>query len=814
MTFLLRRVFCLPALLFLGSCAGGGGGGGGSAQTGILAAGTFSISLDTSTLTVVQGSSATAYLTIVPAEGFSAVVDISLDSPPPGIGAPSASVLVSGVIALTHPLVIEAAPGAALETFPLQVSVRSSAHSAQTSFSVTVEPPPPPSFNLSIAPAAASIPQGSQTIAQLVVMPAHGFQGTVMLELESAPAGITADPLPLSIFVDAPTPQSATIAAAPGAAIGNHALSFRASSGALVATTGFSLGVADGTAGAPALGLSFGIKTFRFSWSAVPLVSHYKLFEKLDAAASFVQVGADLPASATSLDLPVALYEHATSSFKLQACNALGCVDSNEVSVAAGLTAAIGYFKASNTGAADNFGHAIALSADGGTLAISADDEDSNTTGIDGDQNNNSSANSGAVYLFVRSGPMWSQQAYVKASNTGASDNFGHSLALSADGSTLAVGSVDEDSAATGIGGNQADETAADAGAVYVFARSGSAWSQQAYVKASNTGAGDSFGYSVALSGDGNTLAVGAYFEDSNATGIDGDQGNNSTANAGAAYVFTRTGSAWSQQAYVKASNPDSGDHFGYSIALSADGNTLAVGADTENGGAAGINGNQADNTQTDAGAVYLFVRNGAAWSQQAYVKASNPGNGDLFGSSLALSSNGDTLAVGAREEDSAATGIDGNQADNAASNSGAAYLFVRSGVSWSQQAYVKASNTGADDLFGFCLSLSADGNRLAVGAYGEDSQASGIGGNQADETAASAGALYLFTRVGVAWSQHSYLKQSQTGAGDSLGFSISLSADGSALASGADFEDSNATGVGGDPSNDSSSNSGAAYLY
>jgi hypothetical protein len=140
--------------------------------------------------------------------------------------------------------------------------------------------------------------------------------------------------------------------------------------------------------------------------------------------------------------------------------------------------------------------------------------------------------------VFTRSGTTWTQQAYVKASNTGADDSFGYSVVLLADGSTLAVGAYNEASAATGIGGNQADNSAGGAGAVYVFTRSGTTWTQQAYVKASNTGADDGFGRSVALSADGSTLAVGAYGEGSAATGIDGNQADGSAVQAGAVYVF------------------------------------------------------------------------------------------------------------------------------------------------------------------------------------------------------------------------------------------------------------------------------------
>jgi len=200
--------------------------------------------------------------------------------------------------------------------------------------------------------------------------------------------------------------------------------------------------------------------------------------------------------------------------------------------------------------------------------------------------------------------------------------------------------------------------------------RTGTTWTQQAYLKASNTGTGDLFGRSVSLSGD--TLAVGAPGESSAATGVDGNQADNSASAAGAIYVFARTGTTWTQQAYLKASNTGANDSFGSSVSLS--GGALAVGARLEASAAVGANGNQADNAASGAGAGYLFVRTGTAWTQQTYLKAPNTGASDEFGSSVSLSD--DTLAVGAPGEASAATGIGGNQADNAASNAGAVYLF------------------------------------------------------------------------------------------------------------------------------------------
>ncbi len=166
--------------------------------------------------------------------------------------------------------------------------------------------------------------------------------------------------------------------------------------------------------------------------------------------------------------------------------------------------------------------------------------------------------------------------SYLKASNTNTDDGFGNSVAVS--GNTVVIGAPTESSNATGVDGDQTNNTANNAGAAYVFVRQNGIWSQQAYLKASNTNAGDYFGNAVAIADD--TIVVGAYREDSNSTGIDGDQNNNAASNSGAAYVFTRTNGVWSQQAYLKASNTDAQDEFGYNVAISGD--TSLVGAALE----------------------------------------------------------------------------------------------------------------------------------------------------------------------------------------------------------------------------------------
>jgi hypothetical protein len=479
------------------------------------------------------------------------------------------------------------------------------------------------------------------------------------------------------------------------------------------------------------------------------------------------------------------------------------------------------YIKASNTGRADEFGWSVAIS--GNTVAVSAPNEYSSAKGINGDQLNDLAAFAGAVYIFTYNGVTWSQQAYIKASNTQSGDVFGTSLAISGD--TLVVGAFHEDGLAIGVNGNQNNDLASDddTGAAYVFTRTGTTWSQQAYLKASNTGYHDYFGTAVAISGD--TIVVGAPGESSNG----GSQADNSLSSAGAAYIFTRSGSVWSQQLYMKASNPDTLDNFGAAVAI--DGDTVAVGAFGEDGNAPGIDGNQFNNSSANAGAVYVFTRSGTDWNQQAYVKASNPGgyvnnnnSGDYFGWSVAILD--DTLAVGAPFEDSNAIGINGNQLDNSAINSGAAYVFTRSGGIWSQQAYIKSSNPdGAiinvnnqvldkGDQFGMPVVFS--NNMLVVGAEGEDSNATGVNGDQADNSAQDSGASYAFTRGGSTWVQQAYLKTSNAGTGDSscVPPNTLLAIQGDTLLIGACAEGSNATGVNGDQSDNSITSAGAMYIF
>ena len=348
-------------------------------------------------------------------------------------------------------------------------------------------------------------------------------------------------------------------------------------------------------------------KAIRFNWPAATSATYYKLYEAATSGSGYTLIKTT---TATSFDHVIPLYARLDAKYILKSCSESACSPASiEVFTSAKIAemiSSIGYAKASNTGENDWFGRNISLSGDGNTLAVGALKEDSNATGIGGDDDNNLATDSGAVYVFSRSGTTWTQQAYVKASNTQASDGFGVSVSLSRDGNTLAVGATHEDSNAVGIGGDDDNNSISSSGATYVFSRNGTTWTQQAYVKASNTGAYDWFGGSLSLSSDGNTLAVGANFEDSNATSIGGDD-NNLATDSGAAYVFSRSGTTWTQQAYVKASNTGENDYFGTNVSLNSDGNTLAVGATGEDSNSKVINDVGTDTGANGSGAVYLY---------------------------------------------------------------------------------------------------------------------------------------------------------------------------------------------------------------
>lgn len=340
----------------------------------------------------------------------------------------------------------------------------------------------------------------------------------------------------------------------------------------------------------------------------------------------------------------------------------------------------------------DYFGAAVALNSDGNTAFIRAAYAD---VGGNEDQ--------GAAYVFTRSGATWSQQAKLTAADGAAWDYFGISVALSSDGDTAIAGAYQADVAGDG-----------DRGAAYVFTRSGSTWTEQRKLIATDGASSDNFGNSVVLSGDGNTAIVGAYYAD---VGANNDQGS--------AYVFTRSDTTWSEQTKLTASDGAAMDFFGYKVALNTDGDTAVIGAYY-----ADMPG------KTNQGAAYVFARSGTQWSQQTKLTADDGARNDYFGGSVALSGDGYTAIAGAYDAD---VGGDNNQ--------GAAYVFAvpppPTGVAASYDLYIDRVRVIWDSI------SAATGYEVWRGASNDTNQAAsiatGITATSNDDTTATPGTDYYY---------------------------------------------------------------------
>jgi hypothetical protein len=344
---------------------------------------------------------------------------------------------------------------------------------------------------------------------------------------------------------------------------------------------------------------------------------------------------------------------------------------------------------ASDKAAHDWFGYTVSISSDGSRVAVGAPEKNA-TDGID-------FPIAGATYIYTRSGVSWTQEAKLRASDIAGGDEFGWSVSITDDGSRVAIGAKGSNTGGT------------NAGAAYIFSRSGVSWTQEAKIGASDKVANDYFGWSVFISGDGSRVGVGAYQNDPGGT-----------TNGGAAYIFTRNITSWTQEAKLIASDKVANDEFGYCVSLSIDGSRVVVGAYHNTPGGT-----------TNAGAAYIFTRNDTSWTQEAKLIASDKVASDEFGCSVSITDDGSRVAVGARYSDPGGT-----------ANAGAAYIFTRNDTSWTQEAKLIASDNVANDYFGWSVSLTSNGSRVIVGTDENDP-----GGTL------NAGAAYIYTRNGSVWT-------------------------------------------------------------
>lgn len=373
-----------------------------------------------------------------------------------------------------------------------------------------------------------------------------------------------------------------------------------------------------------------------------------------------------------------------------------------------------GHMFASDGAASDNFGRCVALWGD---------------TAVVGSPHDN--MNTGSAYVFIRAGGVWFEQARLFASDGLANDQFGTAVAISGD--TIVVGAPNDSTAA-----------GESSGSVYVFVRNDDIWTVEAQFVADDAADADSFGSSVAL--DGDTAIVGAPSDDTPAN------------NAGSAYVFVRSAGVWAQQAHLIAPDGGTFDLFGFRTAISGD--TVIVGVSRDDTPAGG-----------NAGSAFVFLRTGSDWTQQAQLFASDGADSDFFGSSVGI--DGDTAVVGAASDDTPA-----------GTAAGSAYIFERSGVTWTQQAQLFASDGAPSALFGNSIAVSGD--TIVVGA---------------DRGGTGAGSACAFVRDTGIWTTRAEFLPLDGDLEDRFGVAVAISGD--AVIVGAVWDDTS-EGV----------DAGSAYLF
>lgn len=377
---------------------------------------------------------------------------------------------------------------------------------------------------------------------------------------------------------------------------------------------------------------------------------------------------------------------------------------------------------AADGAASDGYGYAVAISDDGSTALVGTYYQYNTTFPI----------GPGDVYVYINNGGTWILQQKLTPPAMPESDEFGFSVAISADGNTALIGAK---------GGDVATNT--NQGAAYIFTRSSSTWNQQALLTAADGAAGDRFGISATLSDDGNTAMIGAYVDDI-ATNTD----------QGSVYIFVRSGESWSQQTHLTSSDGAAGDYFGRSVSLSGDGNTAAIGANMKKIG-----------SNSGQGSAYIFTRSGTSWSQQAQLIPLDGAAYDWLGSSVSISGDGNTALAGA----------EGHKV-GANSTQGAAYIFTRSGTTWSERAQLAALDGEESDWFGSAVALASSGNTALIGAHWDM-----VG-------SLMTGSAYIFSGSGSSWTQTAHLVASDAASGDNFGVAVALSGNGSIAFTGADL--------------------------
>lgn len=583
---------------------------------------------------------------------------------------------------------------------------------------------------------------------------------------------------------------------------------------------------------------SFTTKSMEISWTRAGGASYYQVSHNPDGDSGFTVIAENIDGTSIDIPLPVHLTNWENGSYIVEACNAAGCTPSADIFILNNVLETIGYIKPSELLDDAAFGFSLAISDDNSTLAVGAPKYSPQT------EDGKTVRSVGKVYVYENINGSWGLSSTIDnpAPYGGRDDLFGYSLALSSDGQSILVSAPAENGGGRTVNAENRGIEELNTGAAYLYSRSGQIWQEEAYFKASNADREDYFGIRVDMTPDARKIVISSPYEASASDHATGDQDDNSIPLAGAVYVFEDLDEGWTQTHYIK---PSTGSHderfcfeprpgnstcyekspsrFGYGLSISHSGDVLAIGAPGDSSATSGINDAENDYRAKSSGAVHILRLNNDIWTHTDYIKAINPDIDDEFGFSLALSGDGSTLAIGSPHEDSSyqnvtvQSSLDSlsfDSTDETEQDSGAVYVLALDNNEWQFQAFIKAPRPDEDDFFGWHLNLSANGETLAVGMPRDDSEAKGVNVNWDNSSAPASGAVNVYGANSGEWSMINYVKASNTDANDTFGRTLALSSDGSTLAVAATGEDSRATTIQGDQSDDTGNNTGAVYLY
>lgn len=329
----------------------------------------------------------------------------------------------------------------------------------------------------------------------------------------------------------------------------------------------------------------------------------------------------------------------------------------------------------------------------------------------------------GRVYIYLRTGTSWGLEATLTGIGTG--DYFGSDICINGLGDRLVIGAYGRDA------------NGSDSGSSYIYKRTGTTWSQELVWSPSDNVSLDYFGCSVSIDYSGTRAIIGSYLSDPGGV-----------AAAGSAYVIVRSGSTWTQEAKLTASDKAVGARFGISCSINNDGTRCVIGT------------YQATVDSFSAcGKAYIFVRSGSTWNQQAKLVANDAYFNSYFGNSVDISGDGSICVV---------------TSYNKNNSTGQAYIFIRSGTNWSQSQGLIAGDGSTNDNFGYSCSISTNGSRIIIGSiYGDK------------PSVANCGSVYIFDKFGPIWTQQAEVNPSNGINGGSFGWSISISGDGNLIVAG-----------------------------